>query len=100
MPEELSVFPSQGDEWVELARVKGGTLFEKHILNKGTLRHPATGAKIEIDDNFINKLKQNFVNNVCDIVQVPLANDKNEHSEDPDRNIGEVVDIRERNGKV
>jgi hypothetical protein len=88
MPEELSVFPSQGDDWVELARVKGGRLFEKHILNKGTLRHPVTGTKIEIDDNFISTMKKNFFNNVADIVQVPLADDKNQHSEDPDRNVG------------
>jgi hypothetical protein len=100
MPEELSIFPSQGDDWVELARVKSGTLFRKHILNKGVLIHPATKAKITIDDDFVSKLKQNFANNVCDIVQVPLADDNNQHSESPERNQGEVVGVEEENGKV
>lgn len=98
--EELAVFPSDSDEWVELARVKKGVLYEKHILNKGTLIHPVTGTKIEIDDKFVNTLKDNFNKGICDIVQVPLADNQNAHSEDPDRNIGEVVDIRERDGKV
>lgn len=98
--DELAVFPSGSDEWVELARVKKGVLFEKHILNKGTLIHPVTGNKIAIDDNFVNTLRKNFQNNICDIVQVPLADNQNSHSEDPDRNIGEVVDIKERDGKV
>jgi hypothetical protein len=35
---------------------------------------------------------------VADIVQVPLADAQNKHSEDPSRNLGEVVDI-ERDGK-
>lgn len=109
--EELSVIPSPNtafsaiedeEQIAELARTRkaSGYLVEKHILNKGVLIHPATGAKINIDDAFIAKLKQNFVNGVCDIVQVPLANDRNEHSEDPDRNVGEVLDVTERDGKV
>jgi uncharacterized damage-inducible protein DinB len=100
MPEELSIFPSQGDDWVELARVKSGTLFRKHILNKGVLIHPTTKAKINIDDEFVSTLKRNFDNGVCDIVQVPLADDKNQHSESPSLNQGEVVGVEEENGKV
>jgi len=30
---------------------------------------------------------------MCDIVQVPIVNDKNQHVEDPTRNIGQVVDL-------
>jgi len=43
---ELSVFPSSGEGWTELSRTKTtqGRLFEKHILNLGELRHPATGS--------------------------------------------------------
>lgn len=100
MPEELSVFPSQGDDWVELARVKSGTLFRKHILNKGVLIHPTTKTKINIDDEFVSTLKRNFDNGVCDIVQVPLADDQNAHSESPALNQGEVVGVEEENGKV
>lgn len=110
-PEELAVLPSGTGEFVELPeteevaelarrRSTTGRLYEKHILNKGVLIHPTTGSKIQIDDAFVRSLKSNFDNGTCDIVQVPLADSQNAHSEDPDRNIGEVVDIRERDGKV
>jgi len=87
---------------VELARSRKvqGRLFEKHILNLGTLIHPKTGAKIVIDDAFVTSMVDNFARGVADIVQVPLANDKNEHVESPAANLGEVVAIRERAGKV
>ncbi len=87
---------------VELTRTPTvqGRLFEKHILTKGTLIHPKTGKKIAIDDAFVEALQRNFANGVCPIVQVPLANDKNEHVENPGANIGEVVGISERGGKV
>jgi hypothetical protein len=75
-------------------------MFRKHILNKGPLIHPKTGARIDIDDEFVRALKTNFENQVCDIVQVPKAGPNNEHTEDPDRNIGEVIGIEERAGKV
>ena len=98
--EELAILPSFGGDWVELSRTKQGGLFRKHILNKGILIHPTTGAKINIDDSFISTLKRNFHNGICDIVQVPLADDKNSHSENPERNIGEVLDVQEENGKI
>lgn len=97
---DLVIVPSDGDGYIELARTKTGKLFRKHLLNKGPLRHPGTGDIIQIDDAFVAKLKQNFDNRICDIVQVPLANAKNEHSEEPDRNIGEVVDIEVKGDKV
>lgn len=107
MKDQLVIVPSSGSSFdemgtaaVELARKSSGKLFRKHILNKGTLLHPATGEKLDVDDDFVSKLKQNFEDKVCDIVQVPLANDKNEHSEDPDRNIGEVIGIEEDGDKV
>jgi hypothetical protein len=87
---------------VALARSRRvtGKLFEKHILNKGTLLHPKTGAKINIDDAFVTAMQSNFAKGTCDIVQVPLANDHNEHVENPGANLGEVVGIKERDGKV
>ncbi len=100
MADDLVIVPSDGDGYVNLARTKTGRLFRKHLLNYGTLKHPKTGAEITIDDGFYNTLKTNFDNGVCDIVQVPLANSKNEHDEAPDRNIGEVVDIESRDGKI
>lgn len=100
MSDELVIVPSDGDGYVELARTKTGRLFRKHLLNLGDLRHPVTGKLIKVDDSFAEKLKKNFADRVCDIVQVPLANAKNEHSEDPERNIGEVVDIEVKDKKV
>lgn len=94
--------PRSADDWVELARDQRsrGRLFRKHILNLGPLYHPKTGEKLDLDDRFYNRLHDNFVNGACDIVQVPLADDQNQHSEDPARNLGEVVDIQREGNKV
>ncbi len=77
-----------------------GKLFEKHILNMGPLIHPKTGGTIDVNDAFVASMQENFARGVGDIVQVPLANDKNEHVENPDANLGEVVGIKQRDGKV
>ncbi len=100
MGDELVIIPSDGEGYMELARTRSGKLFRKHLLNKGPLRHPKTGAIIDVNDDFVNRLQKNFTDGVCDIVQVPLANHNNEHSEDPERNIGEVVDIEVKDDKV
>lgn len=100
MGDELVIVPSDGDGYVNLARTKTGRLFKKHLLNKGPLRHPKTGQNIDVDDDFFNKVKSNFESGVCPIVQVPLADKNNAHSEEPDRNIGEVVDVQIENGKL
>jgi hypothetical protein len=102
------VAPSPEADWtavdtpVELSRQVQGKVYRKHILNRGSLLHPLTGTKIDIDDDFISHLKTNFTNNVCDIVQVPLANDKNEHVENPAANLGEVIGIEDdkSSGKI
>jgi hypothetical protein len=105
---ELVIIPSRDgaaydeltDASIELSRKSSGTLFRKHILNVGKdLVHPAVG-RISIDEKFVNSLKTNFDNKACDIVQVPKANAKNEHVEDPDANVGEVVDIEVKDNKV
>jgi hypothetical protein len=87
---------------VALARSRRvqGKLYEKHILNMGDLIHPKTGEKIRIDSSFVSQMQDNFAKGVCDIVQVPLANDRNEHVEGPAANLGEVVGIRSRDNKV
>jgi len=96
-----------GSRWEELssvslalARQTQGKLFEKHILSTGDLIHPKTGEKIHVDDAFLGKMVTNFNNNVCDIVQVPLANDDNKHVENADVNKGEVTELRARGGKL
>jgi hypothetical protein len=101
-PAGAATFSPVADVPVQLARQRKvqGRLFEKHILNKGDLIHPKTGARITIDDSFVKSMQDNFARGVCDIVQVPLANDRNEHVERPAENLGEVVGIKERDGKV
>jgi hypothetical protein len=108
MKDGTVIVPSpEGTRWaemesvpLELARSTQGRLFEKHILSKGTLIHPVTGERIVVDDAFVSTLRRNFEGNVCDIVQVPLANSDNKHDETPRVNLGEVVGLRERDGKV
>lgn len=100
MADELVIVPSDGEGYIDLARTKTGRLFRKHLLSKGDLRHPKTGEIIKVDDSFVKTLKANFDAGVCDIVQVPLADKNNEHSEDPERNVGEVVDLQVTGDRV
>lgn len=93
MADDLVIVPNDGDGYINLARTKTGRIFRKHLLSKGPLRHPKTGQAIDINDDFFAKIKRNFDAGVCPIVQVPLADKNNAHSEEPDRNIGEVVDV-------
>lgn len=95
-----AIIPSREEDWTYLSRTQKGTLFRKHLLNMGQLRHPVTGKAINIDDAFVDTMIRNFEDGVCDIVQVPLAGPKNEHTEDPSRNIGEVIGLNKEDGKV
>ena len=90
-----------GEGFVELARSRQGRVFEKQILNYGPLLYPGVkGGRVTIDDAFADTLIKNFTDKVCDIVQVPIAGSRNEHSEDPNRNIGEVIGLTKRNGHI
>lgn len=93
---ENVVLPLQGDDsYVELSDSKQGKIFRKQILRMGeSFVHPADKSKrITIDENFAKTLVRNFKNGVCDIVQFPLVNDKNQHVENPDANLGRVIDL-------
>jgi hypothetical protein len=86
--------PEKGDGFVELSRSRQGRVFRKQILHYGDLLYPGVkGGKVKVDEAFADKLIANFSNKVADIVQVPKAGSNNEHTEDPDRNIGEVVNV-------
>lgn len=108
--QEWVISPSPRTDWTELhgevrlSRLsqKQGRLFEKEILRFGDLIHPVTGQKIKIDKAFTDTLVSNFEAGFCDIVQVPLANDQNQHVENPGANLGEVLGLRvdEAAGKV
>lgn len=92
--------PCERSEFVELSRTPQGKLFRKHILTKGNLIHPVTKEIIKIDDAFVTKMTSNFDSGVCPIVQIPTADADNRHTEDPEKNIGEVVGIKTEGDKV
>jgi hypothetical protein len=91
------ILPSthDADGFVELARTTRGRLFRKQILHMdSSFTHPsAKNKKITVDEAMAKSLVENFKAGHCDIVQVPIVDGKNQHTEDPLRNIGEVVDI-------
>lgn len=96
------VSPARGaGGYVELSRSKQGRIFRKHILSHGELIYPGVkGGKVDIDAKFFKTLQANFEAHACDIVQVPLAGANNEHTEDPTRNIGEVVGLEVKGEKM
>jgi hypothetical protein len=90
----LAILPTSGESFVKLSRSKSGTTFKKHILTKGDLLYPdVVGGKVVIDDAFFAQLTANFNSKVCSHVQIPVAGANNEHTEDPDRNVGEVIGL-------
>lgn len=91
----FAVVPTvKGDSFVSLTRSKTGRIFRKQILRRGTLVYPGVrGGKVEVNDEFLDRMISNFEAKVTPIVQVPKVNNANEHVEDPDRNIGEVINI-------
>lgn len=100
MTDDLVYVPGEDDTFVALSRTQSGRLFRKHILSKGTLFYPGVkGGKVEVDDAFLASLSKNFNDKVCPIVQAPVVDGDNKHSEDPFRNIGEVVGFEVENGK-
>ena len=84
-----------GDAYVELSDSKKGKVYRKQILRMNqSFLHPADHTKrIKIDSTFAQKLVDNFKAGVCDIVQFPLVNEKNQHVENPDANLGQVIDL-------
>lgn len=98
MTGELVYVPGGEDEFVELSRTSTGRVFRKHILSKGPLYYPGVkGGKVDIDDKFLDTIVENFNARVVSHVQAPVVDASNRHSEDPLRNIGEVIKV-ERDG--
>lgn len=93
----------KSSEYLELAgggtRKSTGRLFRKQILHEGSFIHPNNPSKkVVIDRKFAEDLIKNFKAG-DDIVQFPLVDDKNKHSEDPTRNLGEVVGLSYEPGR-
>jgi hypothetical protein len=96
---DLVYLPSPKDDgFVELARVGSGRIFKKQILPPvgGEFTHPSDKTrKVKVTQALVDSLQRNFADSICDIVQVPVCDDKNRHTEDPLRNMGEVIDIQQ-----
>ena len=101
MGDQRVIIPGSSEEFVALSSTGTRKRFKKHILSKGPLHYPTVaGGTLYIDDEFMDTLVDNFKNGVCPIVQTPLVDDKNRHSEAPERNIGTVVDLSVENDKL
>lgn len=90
------IVPGSPGEYIELARSQKGRLFRKQILPAmGTsFIHPRVpGRHIQVNEALANSLQANFEAQYGDIVQVPIVDDQNRHTEDPLRNLGEVIGV-------
>lgn len=97
---DLAIIPAaaSSEPYVELgSRGTSGAVFRKHILNLGDLHYQ--GKTYRLDDGFYDTLKKNFDAGVS-MVQVPVADANNKHTEDPLRNAGEVVGLEREGDKV
>lgn len=83
------------DPQVKLYPDQKGRLFRKQIFKMNSqFIHPADKSiKIKTDKAFAEKLAANFKRS-GNIVQLPLCNDKNEHVEGADKNLGRVLDVQ------
>lgn len=92
--------PVDSDAFVELSAPKGSKfrVFEKHILNMGTFHY--NGRIVQIDDDFYNKMVSNFERGVGGPVSVPKTDDRNQHNDALDNNVGQVVGLSRRGGKI
>lgn len=104
MRDLIVIAPGSSEDFISLSDSKPskGKRFKKHILSTGVLHYPGVNSrgKLYIDDAFMETVVTNFKNKVCPIVQVPVVDEKNRHSEDPLRNIGRVVDLSVDEGKL
>jgi hypothetical protein len=99
---KYAIVPSERTDFVELAQTKEGRLFKKEILRVGKFSHPSGKADevLEITPELLATLKKNFDDGVCDIVQIPVVGDTNAHTEDPERNAGEVIGMQVEGDKL
>jgi hypothetical protein len=98
---DVVVFAGESTDFVKLARTRSGRMFRKKILNFGPFKHPANPSKtVDVTPEFADRLVENFNAGYCPIVQATLVDEQNRHTEDPLRNIGEIVDVRKEKDGV
>jgi hypothetical protein len=95
MSEKYVFTPNADEGFLPLSRTKTGRLVRKQILKTGPLNYPGIkGGSVELTNDMFDQIVSNFDSKVCDIVQFPMADNNNAHSEDPLRNAGEVVQLK------
>lgn len=95
MTEQYVFAPNADEGFIPLSRTKSGRLVRKQILKTGKLNYPGVkGGSVDLTGEMFDHIVENFDSKVCDIVQFPVADNNNAHSEDPLRNAGEVVKLQ------
>lgn len=96
---DLGIVPSPDSPYGELAGTGQGTLVRKQILRLNRqFINPKTGRPITLGEDAWRQMKANFDSRrVTDYVTFPLASEKNQHDERPERNAG-LVTALEREG--
>jgi hypothetical protein len=97
MTDELFYVPGGDDSFVELSN-DGKRVFRKHILTKGPLYYQ--DRVIDVNDEFLDTVVKNFNDHVVSHVQAPVVDENNRHTEDPFRNIGEVIKVERVGDKL
>jgi hypothetical protein len=94
MTPKAVLVPGPRSDFAYLGRTQTGKLFRKQILKKGTWAHPNIPGKTwDVDDELLDKVVTNFQAGVCDIVQAPICDEANEHTEKATENLGEVIGV-------
>jgi hypothetical protein len=73
------------------AKPLGKRVFRKQILKKGTIKYK--GKRVDFDDSLLAELAKNFDEGAYDQVPLVLANEANQHNEDPERFHGELLSV-------
>lgn len=71
----------------------GPRLWRKQILRKGTINYD--GRPIAFDDAYMADLRRAFEDKAFDQVPIQFADDRNAHTEDPERTRGQIVGLEE-----
>ncbi len=96
MANDIVAIPSPEDSYVALSGTDAGErLLRKRILPMNqSFVHPGNHkTKIFVDKAMAESLVNNFKAGICDIVQVPIVNKDNQHTEDPRDNAGRVTGL-------
>lgn len=101
MSDKVIAVASPADNYVYLTTTAKGRLLEKKILpmNQSFIHPGDHKTKIFVDEKMAMSLVDNFQKGYCEVVQVPIVNKDNQHTEDPRDNAGVVQGLRyDKNG--